>query len=149
MKPFEFQLQFLSASLFKNYSNLLCRSVMDTLKVLSEHNVVLIHIGVKFLDNSKIVRYMILSIAALWDLLVRSQGKFLCLRYPLVVIIRKFVRIILGWSDQGPVWDNSPIYPILDIRNFVWHFSISYILMGGLNVYHSCYKKLRLIFSVV
>lgn len=65
MKPFEFQLQFLSASLFKNYSNLLCRSVMDTLKVLSEHNVVLIHIGVKFLDNSKIVRYMILSIAAL------------------------------------------------------------------------------------
>lgn len=32
---------------------------------MSEHNVVLIHIDVKFLDNSKIVRYMILSIAAL------------------------------------------------------------------------------------
>lgn len=46
-----------------------------------------------------------------------------------MVIIREFVRIILGWFDQGPVWDNSPIYPILDTRNFVWYSN--FILSNG------------------
>lgn len=35
--------------------------------------------------------------------LVYSHGKRLCLQYPLMVIIREFVRIILRWFDQGPV----------------------------------------------